>query len=115
MTPLSINTLSWPMSQLGEALQALASASGLAAGKRETINLPGAILAADAADPRGSALREWVEAAADFLGFEAEAIEAPYGELETLARGAGPALLIRSTGPFMNDTATNSYPFPESG
>jgi ATP-binding cassette subfamily B protein len=41
-----------------------------------------------------AALNEWVETAADFLGFEVEAVEAPYAEVEKLARGAAPALLL---------------------
>jgi ATP-binding cassette subfamily B protein len=81
------------MSQLGEAMQALASERGLAANESETFNPPGAILAADIADPRSQALRQWLQAAADYQGFEAEAIEAPYSEIETLARAVGPALL----------------------
>src|SRR6185503_19829424 len=93
MASIDINTLGWPMSQLGEAMHALASERGIPANKGETFNPPGAILAADITNQRSQALREWVEAAADYHGFEAEAIEAPYGEIETLARGAGPALL----------------------
>src|SRR5512138_599393 len=93
MASIDINTLGWPMSQLGEAMHALASARGMAANGSGTFNPPAAILVADVTDQRGQALHEWVEAAADCHGFEAEAIEAPYGEIETLARRAGPALL----------------------
>lgn len=97
MASIDINTLAWPVAQLGEAMHALASERGIAATESQTFNPPGAILAADITDQRSQALREWVEGAADFYGFEAEAIEAPYSEIETLTRGAGPGLL-RLTG-----------------
>ena len=93
MASIDINTLGWPLSQMGEAMQALAAEGGIAANKSETFNPPAAVLAADLANRHSQALREWVEAAADGHGFEAEAIEAPYSEIVTLVRGAGPALL----------------------
>ena len=93
MASIDINKLGWPMSQLGEAMHALASERGIAATESQTFNPPVAILAADITDLRSQTLREWVEEAADFYGFEAEAIEAPYSEIEILTRGAGPALL----------------------
>jgi ATP-binding cassette, subfamily B, bacterial len=93
MASIDINTVGWPMSQLGEAMQALSSERGIAANESQTFNPPGAILAADITNQRSQALREWVEAAADYHGFEAEAVEAPYSEIESLTRRAGPALL----------------------
>lgn len=81
------------MAKLGEAMHALASERGIAANESQTFNPPGEILAADITDQRSQALREWVEAAADCHGFEAEAVEAPYSEIEILTRRAGPALL----------------------
>src|SRR5512143_2879118 len=93
MASVDINTLVWPMAQLGEALHMLARERGIAANESQTFNPPGTILAAEITEERNQALREWVEAAADCHGFEAEAIEAPYSEIENLARGAAPALL----------------------
>ena len=93
MASIEVNTLGWPIAKLGDAMQALASERGLVTNDKETVNPPRAVLAADLTDPRGQALREWVEAAADSHGFEAEAVHAPYREIESLVRGAGPALL----------------------
>jgi ATP-binding cassette subfamily B protein len=39
------------------------------------------------------ALHGWLEAAAGWLGVEAELVEVPYAEVDSLVRGAGPALL----------------------
>ena len=78
---------------MGEAMHALASERGIAGNESQTFNPPGALLAADITYQRSQALREWVEAAADRYGFEAEPIEAPYSEIEILTRGAGPGLL----------------------
>jgi ATP-binding cassette subfamily B protein len=93
MAAVDINGLAWPMSRLGEAMRALGIERGLVARECETPNPPAAILAAATKGERGRVLHEWIESAADYLGFEAEAIEAPYGEIESLVRGAGPALL----------------------
>jgi ATP-binding cassette subfamily B protein len=81
------------MSQLGEAMCAIGFERGLVAREGETLRVPAAILAATTMDERSRALHEWIEAAADYLGFEAEAVEAPYSEIESLVRRAGPALL----------------------
>ena len=93
MSSVDINMLGWPLSQLGEAMRALASERGIAENEGQTFNPPGALLAADITYQRSQALREWVEAAADCHGFEAEAIEVPYSEIEILTRGAAPGLL----------------------
>jgi ATP-binding cassette subfamily B protein len=78
----------WPAGRLGEALAALARHSGLGARAAEAEVLPPAPAAAG-----GRGLERWVEAAAAWLGFEAEAVEAPYPEVEALLRKAAPALL----------------------
>src|SRR5262249_13674009 len=92
MTSSELKNLCWPISQLGEAMRAVARRCGLPASDND--------LSVPPATPRGrpDALNEWVEAAADFLGFEAEAVEAPYAEVEKLAQGAGPALLLLPEG-----------------
>ncbi|HET9531169.1 MAG TPA: ABC transporter ATP-binding protein, partial [Blastocatellia bacterium] len=90
---MDINRFCWPMSQLGEAMRATGFARGLAAREGEMPCLPAAILSANTKDERNRLLNEWIEAAADYMGFEAEAVEAPYCEIESLVRGAGPVLL----------------------
>ncbi len=85
--------LGWPAARLGEALEALALQSGLGAG--------GAAAPAPVA-PRSAAAEEqlgpWIEAAARWLGCEAEAVQTPYGEVEDLVAAAAPAL-VRLPGP----------------
>src|SRR4030095_10537587 len=78
------SNLFWPASQLGEAINALARKSGLSAGAAE---LPGPFNAS------GQQSSQWIEAAADRLGFEAEEVGALYGEVELMLLKAGPALL----------------------
>jgi len=80
------------MSQLGEAMRAVARRCGLPASANELAGPPAAPY------DQPNALNEWVEMAADYLGFEAEAVEAPYAEVEKLAQGAGPSLLILPEG-----------------
>src|SRR5262245_26308867 len=91
-----LENLCWPMPQLGEAMRAVARHCDLSPRDAEVSNPPAAL---QLDQPTAlAALNEWVETAADFLGFEAEAIEAPYSEVEKLVRGAGPALLLLPEG-----------------
>src|SRR5437879_5841700 len=85
---MNLDTLSWPASRLGEAMEALAHKSGLAPRPVKTPSPPN-----DLARNGNEALGRWIEAAAGCLGLEAEPLEAPYGEAEQLVRNAGPALL----------------------
>jgi ATP-binding cassette subfamily B protein len=80
----NINELAWPASQLGEAMNALARKSGLAADVAELPNLSRAA---------AQRLGPWIETAAERLGLEAEEVGAPYGEVERMILTAGPALL----------------------
>src|SRR5262245_11650556 len=92
MTIGELENLCWPISQMGEAMRAVARHCDLSPRDGEVSNPPATI---QLDRPTASdALNEWVETAADFLGFEAEAVEAPYAEVEKLAQGAGPALLL---------------------
>jgi ATP-binding cassette subfamily B protein len=69
-------------------MEALARQGGLAPRSVEVPTPPGDLL-------RGGneALGRWVEAAAGYLGLEAEPLEVPYAEVEQLVRSASPALL----------------------
>jgi ATP-binding cassette subfamily B protein len=87
-----LENLLWPISQLGEAMRAVARRCNLSVNDREVSGPPAAI------QLNQPAMNEWVETAADFLGFEAEAVEATYAEVEKLLRGAGPALLLLREG-----------------
>src|SRR5215471_6585314 len=84
----ALDTLAWPVGRLGEAIVALARLQGW--------RLRGVEAAGGMAGPAldsTETLDTWLEAAAAWLGLEAEPVEVPYGEVEDLVRGAGPALL----------------------
>src|SRR5262245_14363394 len=88
MTKGELENLCWPISQLGEAMRAVAR--HLSPPERAgEIPKPPATLRLD----QPVALNEWVEASAEFLGLEAEAVQSSYAEVGKLARSAGPALL----------------------
>lgn len=75
----------WPHERLGEVLDALAVAGGLAPGRAR------AMLAGAPMSP--GALEVWIEQAAAHLGVEAEPLSVAYRELVTVLRTVGPALL----------------------
>ena len=83
-----LDTCTWPMVRLGEALEALAGTSGLAPRSVETPIPPEGLDRDD-----GEALGRWLEAAAEGLGLEAEPVTVTYAEVEPFVRRAGPALL----------------------
>ncbi len=83
-----VTALARPLSRLGELLEALARKSGLALRVRETSVPPEGLGPMD-----GETLSVWIEAAAAWVGLEAEPVEAPYAEVESLIRSAGPAIL----------------------
>src|SRR6267142_5124693 len=83
-----LDKLSWPVSRLGEALEALARIGDLAPRSVE-VPPPPHSLARDGAEGLG----RWIEATAGSLGLEAEPVDVPYAEVERLVRSAGPALL----------------------
>src|SRR5262245_24074770 len=84
MTDLA--TSAWPLSQLGEALQALARRAGLrpaGAGAPSLLQFRG----------EHEDLERWLEWAGARLGIEVESVEADGSDVVSLLRGAGPALL----------------------
>lgn len=84
-----LSALAWPLSGLGEATLALARRRGLSPRLEMEMPAPPALLEQGGRDAVG----RWIQAVADWAGLEAEAVEAPYPEVETLVRGAGPALV----------------------
>ncbi len=84
----ALDRLAWPVSRLGEALEALARTGGLAPRSVEVPAPPGSLMWNSS-----EALGRWIEATAGGLGLEAEPVEVPYAEVERLVRSAGPALL----------------------
>jgi len=84
----TLDTLSWPGSRLGEAMEALARESGLAPRSTNPLPAPDSL-----ARDGGETLAHWIEGAASALGLEAEPVAVPYTEVEYFVRSAGPALL----------------------
>ena len=84
----ALDALAWPVGRLGEAIAGLARLQGWRLRSAEAPVCP-AGLAQDSPE----ALHGWLEAAAAWLGVEAELVEVPYAEVESLVYGAGPALL----------------------
>ncbi len=83
----NLDKLSWPISRLGEAMEALAHKSGFPLQPVETPTPPDGLAFDD------DALGQWLEASAGLLGLEVEQVESPYAEVERFIRDAGPAIL----------------------
>jgi len=80
--------LAWPIGRLVEALEVAAKQCGLPRSKStETAPTWGA------AELEGPALDRWVEAAASWLGLEAEPFEVDHGEVEGMLLRAAPAIV----------------------
>jgi ATP-binding cassette, subfamily B, bacterial len=80
--------LAWPMSRLGEAVEALARHAGLKATAVEVAASPQIC-----GELQQEELDRWLDWACARLGIEVESVEAAGSEFATLLRGAGPALL----------------------
>lgn len=83
-----LGQLTWPISDMGQAIEALGRESGLQAHTAEAPPPPEGL-----AQASGAQLGHWVELTAGWLGFEAEPVQVPYPEVAKLVRRAGPALL----------------------
>lgn len=85
---LDLNSLAWPASRLGEAVELLAHKARLATHPASSLASP-----ADIEQAGDAALEQWVEMIAARLGIEAEPVETSFGEMTELVRGAAPAIL----------------------
>lgn len=85
--PVDLASITWPVANLPEALDALVRRSGLVPdyAASEAPPLPGHDT--DTLDP-------WIASYARRAGLEAEQVETPYPEAEALIRRAGPALFL---------------------
>jgi ATP-binding cassette, subfamily B, bacterial len=78
----------WPGHRLGEAIEALGRQARLGVRTAAEVAPSEALLGAG-----GARLDRWVEAAAAWIGIEAEPVEVPYADVARLVAGAGPALV----------------------
>lgn len=78
----------WPASRVAEAMTLLSRRAGFAVAKAEPPPPPEELSAAG-----DEGFGSWIEAAAEWIGLEAEPMETPYAEVARLLRGGGPALL----------------------
>jgi ATP-binding cassette subfamily B protein len=85
----------WPVGQLGDALQMLARRGGLPLRDAEIAPPPAAIWE----DERELAV--WLDAAAEWIGVEAEPVEATYSEVRSLGKDGGPAIIRISGNRFL--------------
>src|SRR5262245_40524958 len=72
-----LTALAWPASRLGELIEAMARRSGLRLQARQALGPP-----EEFGTEGGDALGAWIEAAAAWVGLEAEPVETPYAEVE---------------------------------
>jgi ATP-binding cassette subfamily B protein len=86
----AVRACAWPQSQLGEAIEALARACRLPV---RSVELPATPDLAGLQAPGEDLVGSWIGSLSAHLGLEAEPTEAPYGDVERLVQGSGPALL----------------------
>ena len=85
----ALDMLAWPVGRAGEAMAELA-VPGWHAVQARSVRQNWCMAV--------QALHGWLEAAAAWLGVEAELVEVPYTEVASLVSGAGPALLCLGAG-----------------
>ena len=92
-----VDYASWPADRLGEAIQELATRSGIMPGRESAAGQP----STPPHEIRGgvAAIGEWIELAADRLGIEAEPVRVPHAAVEQFLQRAAPAIIRLPTGP----------------
>ena len=84
----TLDALTWPVGRLSEAIVGLARLRGW---RLQGVDAP--LCPAGLEQGNMEALHAWLEAVATWFGVAAELVDVPYAEVESLVRGAGPALL----------------------
>src|ERR1700678_4000212 len=87
-TTMSLGSLTWPVGRLGEAMKAIGDLCRLSAITPEVCIPPAHVMTGG-----DELLRNWGEAAAAWLGCDAEPLTIPYMEVDHFLRTAGPSLL----------------------
>lgn len=90
----TLERFAWPAESLGDALLTLAKFAKLPH-QPTRLTVPGFVVESSpvANASRSLNLERWLEVAAERIGLESEAVVAPYSEIESLLRRAGPALI----------------------
>ena len=86
---VQLQSLSWPASRLGEAIEDLVRKARLASQSPMAVATPPPYLGRADEETIG----RWIEAAAGQFGVEVEPTQSTYGEVGRLVRAAGPAVL----------------------
>ena len=81
----SLESLAWPASRIGEALEGLALHSGLSSRTAPAPRPPG--------DLSTEEIDDWINAAAEQLGVETQSVEVTYLDLDPFVREAAPVLM----------------------
>ncbi|KFE68877.1 ABC transporter ATP-binding protein [Hyalangium minutum] len=87
----AVDAASWPLERLSEAMLALGRWSGLVPKQVELAPPPGWLGTGDRYQ-----LTRWIAAAGRWIGVDVVHLDTPYVEVDSLLRGAGPALLMLS-------------------
>lgn len=85
---LDIDSLAWPVSRLGEAIEVLAREAGFSSNPLDVPIPPPTLKQAN-----DQTIGEWLDRAVARLELETEAVESSYTEVEQMVHSAGPALL----------------------
>ncbi len=94
-----VDSASWAVDQLGEAIQQLARCAGMRPGSESSASQQ----SSSSHDVRdgGAALGEWIELTADRIGIEAEPVRVPYPAVERFLQHAAPAIIRLSESRFL--------------
>ncbi|HYP28505.1 MAG TPA: ABC transporter ATP-binding protein [Blastocatellia bacterium] len=89
----SLNAFCWPASKLGEAIEELAVRTRLLDKRPSMADDALSLESPEALNGDREALDQWIEAAAEWVGIEAEPLDFSYSEVEQMLRLSGPAIV----------------------
>ncbi len=87
-TTMNLQSFSWPLSELGQAMTHLARRAALEPREGAVVTLPAAVATGPASE-----FTRWVAWAGEQLGVETEPVDVTAGSVDALIMGAGPAVL----------------------
>jgi vacuolar-type H+-ATPase subunit E/Vma4 len=89
----SLSAFCWPASKLGEAIEELSVKTRLLDKRPSMIDDALSLQGPEALEGDREALDQWIEAAAEWIGVEAEPLNFSYSEVEAMLRRSGPAII----------------------